>query len=179
MDTSSLKTYSEKGIDILDTKDSFCDDVCRPFSENGNGTCLGEGAGIVVLKRYEDALKDGDKIYAIIDGIGSGSDGKGASVFAPQEKGQVLTIKRAYESAGVNPLTVGLIEAHGTGTKVGDGIEVNSLMSVFDPYGKGDRNCAVGSVKSQIGHCKAAAGVAGLIKIALSLYNLHLYIFLY
>ena len=147
------------------------DGHAKPFSENGNGTCLGEGAGIVVLKRYEDALKDGDKIYAIIDGIGSGSDGKGASVFAPQEKGQVLTIKRAYESAGINPLTVGLIEAHGTGTKVGDGIEVNSLMSVFDPYGKGDRNCAVGSVKSQIGHCKAAAGVAGLIKIALSLYN--------
>ena len=147
------------------------DGHAKPFSENGNGTCLGEGAGIVVLKRYEDAIKDGDRIYAVIDGIGSGSDGKGASVFAPQEKGQVLTIKRAYESADINPLTVGLIEAHGTGTKVGDGIEVNSLMSVFEPYGKGDRNCAVGSVKSQIGHCKAAAGVAGLIKIAMSLYN--------
>ena len=143
----------------------------KPFSANGDGTCIGEGVGILMLKRLEDARRDGDRVYAVIEGIGSGSDGRGAAVFAPQSKGQAKAIRRAYLSSGINPHTVDLIEAHGTGTKVGDGIELSSLVSVFSEFEGGEGHvCALGSVKGQIGHCKAAAGVAGVIKAALSLY---------
>ncbi len=144
--------------------------TAKPFSENGDGTCLGEGVGILLLKRYEDALKDGDRIYAVIRGIGAASDGRGAAVFAPQSKGQVKAIERAYAQSGISPYTVDMIEAHGTGTKVGDGIELKSLNAVFGSGEDGKKKCALGSVKAQIGHCKAAAGVAGIIKAALSLY---------
>ncbi len=141
----------------------------KPFSADGDGTVLGEGIGMVLLKREEDAIRDGDKIYALIKGVGSGSDGKGAAIFAPQSKGQVKAIRQAYETSGIAPETITLMEAHGTGTKVGDGIELTSMETVYS--GADGRSCALGSVKSQIGHCKAAAGAAGLIKSILSLHN--------
>ncbi|MDT8441222.1 MAG: beta-ketoacyl synthase N-terminal-like domain-containing protein, partial [Desulfuromonadales bacterium] len=141
----------------------------RPFDADGDGTTLGEGLGIVILKRLADAERDGDRIYAIIKGIGSSSDGRGAAIYEPSAAGQQKALRRAYRQAGIEPDSIGLIEAHGTGTKVGDAVEVTALRAVFgearQPW------CAIGSIKSQIGHTKAAAGAAGLIKAALALYH--------
>ncbi len=145
----------------------------RPFDDSADGTLLGEGIGIVVLKRLEDALRDGDRIYASIAGIASSSDGKGTSMLAPAAEGEALAISRAYEDARVSPLETGLVEAHGTGTKSGDIAELKALQQVFDSEGetKDKSRCAIGSVKAMIGHAQAASGIAGLIKAALSLYH--------
>jgi acyl transferase domain-containing protein/NADP-dependent 3-hydroxy acid dehydrogenase YdfG len=144
----------------------------RPFDASGDGTILGEGLGLVVLKRLADAERDGDRVYAIIKGIGTSSDGKGDAVYAPSADGQVRCLRDAYKQAGVMPETVELIEAHGTGTKVGDATEARALAQVFrDASEKHSSSCALGSVKSQLGHTKAAAGAAGLIKAALALYH--------
>jgi len=141
----------------------------RPFAAGGDGTILGEGLGIVVLKRLADARRDNDRIYAVIRSIGSSSDGKGNAVYAPSADGQVRCLLSAYREAGVAPHTIELVEAHGTGTKVGDAVEAKALATVFRTD-KGEGTwCALGSVKSMIGHTKAAAGVAGLIKAALAL----------
>lgn len=142
----------------------------RPFDKNGDGTSLGEGLGVVALKRLADAERDGDRIYSVIRSIGSSSDGKGSAIYAPVAKGQSKALREAYELAQVDPQTIELIEAHGTGTRVGDTTEVNGLKTVFDGADKA-RWCAVGSVKSQIGHTKAAAGVAGIIKATLALHR--------
>jgi len=142
---------------------------CRPFSDRADGTLLGEGLGMVVLKRLADAERDGDRIWAVIRGIGSSSDGKATSVYAPMPEGQARSLARAYASAGYGPETVELVEAHGTGTKAGDVAEFEGLRMVFEGSGRGV--CALGSVKSQIGHTKAAAGAAGLIKAALALHS--------
>ena len=141
----------------------------RPFAADADGTILGEGLGMVVLKRLADAERDGDPIDAVITGIGSSSDGKGDAIYAPNADGQRRAMQDAYQVAGITPDTIELIEAHGTGTKVGDATEVKSLSSVFDGARAQAPWCAVGSVKSQIGHTKAAAGAAGLIKAALAL----------
>ncbi len=141
----------------------------KPFSEHGDGTILGEGVGMVVLKRLRDAERDGDKIYALIRGIGTSSDGAGNAVYAPKKEGQVRCLQDAYRSAGVSPATVELIEAHGTGTKVGDATELAGLTEVFQSTEQTGRWCAVGSIKSQIGHTKAAAGAAGVLKAILAL----------
>ncbi|SNB46800.1 type I polyketide synthase [Geobacter sp. DSM 9736] len=141
----------------------------RPFDAAGDGTILGEGLGMVVLKRLSDAERDGDRIYAVIRGIGSSSDGKGEAIYAPSAAGQQKALRAAYEQAGIAPDTIGLVEAHGTGTKVGDAVEVKALREV---YGEAEKPwCALGSVKSQIGHTKAAAGAAGLIKAAMALHH--------
>ena len=142
-----------------------------PFSENADGTVLGEGVGIVVLKRLEDAKKDNDKIYAVIKGIGSSSDGRAQSIYAPAVKGQAKSLTRAYNDADIHPDTVFLVEAHGTGTRVGDMVEFEALSNVFGKSRKSADKCAIGSVKSMIGHTKAAAGAAGLIKTIIALYN--------
>ncbi|NVN99896.1 MAG: SDR family NAD(P)-dependent oxidoreductase [Geobacteraceae bacterium] len=140
----------------------------KPFDANGDGTILGEGLGVVVLKRLSDAERDGDRIYAVIRGIGSSSDGKGDAIYAPSSQGQKRALLDAYSIAGTDPQSIGLIEAHGTGTKVGDAVEVSALRDV---YGESDLPwCALGSVKSQIGHTKASAGAAGLIKAAMALH---------
>jgi acyl transferase domain-containing protein/acyl carrier protein len=144
----------------------------KPFDSSGDGTILGEGLGIVVLKRLADAERDGDRVYAVIKGIGTSSDGKGNAVYAPSPAGQVEALRAAYRQAGVSPDTVELIEAHGTGTRVGDAAEVQALTAVFsDASKKRSPWCALGSVKSQVGHTKAAAGAAGLIKAALALHH--------
>ncbi len=141
----------------------------KPFDADGDGTILGEGLGVVVIKRLEDAERDGDRIYAVIKGIGSSSDGKGDAIYAPSAGGQKRALLDAYKTAGVTPESIGLLEAHGTGTKVGDAVEVSALREV---YGEAELPwCALGSVKSQIGHTKAAAGAAGLIKAALALHH--------
>jgi len=141
----------------------------RPFDADADGTTLGEAIGIVVLKRLSDAERDGDRIYAVIKGLGTSSDGSDSAIYEPDASGQQKAVLRAYEQADVAPRSVGMIEAHGTGTRVGDGIEVKALQQVF---GDGQQPwCALGSVKSQIGHTKAAAGAAGLIKSTLALYH--------
>ncbi|HEY2784024.1 MAG TPA: SDR family NAD(P)-dependent oxidoreductase [Fimbriiglobus sp.] len=145
----------------------------KPFDATGDGTILGEGIGVVVLKRLADAERDGDTIYAVLRGMGTSSDGKGNAIYAPSADGQKRCLLSAYEQAGVSPDTIELVEAHGTGTKVGDAIEATALAEVFRGETKtsvGKAWCALGSVKSQIGHTKAAAGAAGIIKAALALH---------
>jgi acyl transferase domain-containing protein/NAD(P)-dependent dehydrogenase (short-subunit alcohol dehydrogenase family) len=143
----------------------------KPFDRDCDGTVLGEGLGLLVLKRLADAERDGDRIYAVLKGIGSSSDGRSSAIYAPRAGGQKLALQRAYEDAGAAPATIGLIEAHGTGTKVGDATELSSLVEVFQSPQQAGAWCALGSVKSQIGHTKAAAGVAGVIKAAMALHQ--------
>ena len=137
---------------------------CRPFDAAGDGTLLGEGIGMVALKRLEDAERDGDKIYAVIRGLGSSSDGRAKSVYAPVPEGQARALVQAYEQAGYGPETVELMEAHGTATRAGDAAELKGLQLVFKA-GEKKQWCALGSVKSQIGHTKASAGIAGMLKV--------------
>ncbi|WP_022669415.1 type I polyketide synthase [Desulfospira joergensenii] len=142
----------------------------RPFSKDADGTVLGEGIGMLVLKRLEDAQRDNDRIYALIRGIGTSSDGRTSAVYAPEAKGQIRALEDAYTRAGIDPSTVSMVEAHGTGTRVGDKVEFTALKQCFDHKDPKAR-VALGSVKSMIGHTKAAAGAAGMIKSVLSLYN--------
>ena len=149
----------------------------RPFDEDSGGVMIGEGLGMVVLKRLEDAERDGDRIYAVVKGIGTSSDGKFKSIYAPRSGGQAKALRRAYEDANVEPLCIGMLEAHGTGTAAGDVAEFEGLKEVFTEN-KPEKSCypdyqhiALGSIKSQIGHTKAAAGIAGLIKTALALHH--------
>ncbi|WP_051999520.1 type I polyketide synthase [Listeria cornellensis] len=137
---------------------------CATFDEGADGIALGEGVGVVVLKRLEDAEQDGNNILAVIKGIGASSDGKSLGLTAPSRRGQIKALEQAYETAGINPLDVGLVEAHGTGTAVGDQIELNALTDLFVDSGSEPGSVKLGSVKSQIGHTKCAAGVAGLMK---------------
>ncbi|BAZ87472.1 type I polyketide synthase [Dolichospermum compactum] len=146
-------------------------DNVKPFDAKSDGMMLGEGIGMILLKRLEDAQKDGDKIYAVIKGIGTSSDGRYKSIYAPRKEGQVKALERAYDDAGFSPATVGLMEAHGTGTMAGDPIEFSSLQDFFGKYDTQKQHIALGSVKSQIGHTKAAAGTASLIKTALALHH--------
>ncbi|CAB1071243.1 omega-3 polyunsaturated fatty acid synthase subunit, PfaA [Olavius algarvensis Delta 1 endosymbiont] len=143
----------------------------RPFSKDADGTVLGEGIGMLVLKRLPEAEKDGDRIYAVIKGLGSSSDGKSQSIYSPRSEGQARALRAAYSNADISPATVQLIEAHGTGTRVGDKVEFSALNQVFEELGANGNKCALGSVKSMIGHTKASAGAAGMIKAALSLYH--------
>lgn len=143
----------------------------RPFDQEGDGTILGEGVGVLVLKRLDDAIRDGDRIYAEIIGLGTSSDGKGNAIYAPSQSGQAKALHRAYQRAGVTPDTVQLVEAHGTGTSVGDAVESEALASVYRESQAEGTWCALGSVKSQIGHTKAAAGAASLIKVVMALHH--------
>ncbi len=143
----------------------------RPFDKDADGTILGEGVGMIVLKRREDAERDGNRIYALIKGVGVASDGRALHVMAPRVEGEELALRRAYEMAGVEPETVDLIEAHGTATPVGDVVEVQALARVFGERTQSLPRCALGSVKSNIGHTMPAAGIAGVIKTALALYH--------
>ncbi|WP_414621979.1 beta-ketoacyl synthase N-terminal-like domain-containing protein [Calothrix sp. CCY 0018] len=146
-------------------------DKVKPFDAKSDGMMLGEGLGMIVLKRLSDAERDNDKIYAVIKGIGTSSDGRFKSIYAPRKEGQLKALQRAYEDAGFDPLTVDLIEAHGTGTMAGDPTEFASLREYFSQDNSKGQHIALGSVKSQIGHTKAAAGAASLIKTALALHH--------
>src|SRR5271169_1040863 len=141
----------------------------RPFAEGADGFVMGEGAAIFVLKRLADAERDGDKIYAVLRGIGGASDGKGKGITAPNPVGQKLAIERAWKKAGLSPATVTMMEGHGTSTRVGDVVEVQSMKEVLSEAQVPLGSVALGSVKSNIGHLKGAAGAAGMLKAALSL----------
>ncbi|MBH1937601.1 SDR family NAD(P)-dependent oxidoreductase [Streptomyces sp. AV19] len=143
----------------------------RTFDSAADGIALGEGVACVVLKRLADAERDGDRVYAVVKGVGSSSDGKSLGLTAPRPEGQRAALERAYRHAGISPADVGLVEAHGTGTVVGDRTELTTLTEVFTEAGAAPGGCALGSVKSQIGHTKCAAGLAGLIKAAMALHT--------
>lgn len=144
---------------------------CATFDSDADGIALGEGVAILVLKRYEDALRDGDRIYSVIKGVGGSSDGKALGLTAPRKIGQVRALERAYSQAGISPARVGLVEAHGTGTVVGDKTELSALTNLFSKSGALPGQTHLGSVKTQIGHTKCAAGLAGLIKASLAVYH--------
>jgi acyl transferase domain-containing protein/NAD(P)H-dependent flavin oxidoreductase YrpB (nitropropane dioxygenase family)/NAD(P)-dependent dehydrogenase (short-subunit alcohol dehydrogenase family) len=144
---------------------------CRPFDAMADGIVISEGLAALVLKRLADAERDGDRIYAVVKAVAGSSDGRAKGLTAPRPEGQQLALRRAYEQAGVSPASVGLVEAHGTGTVAGDRAEVETLKTVFAAAGAEPASCAIGSVKSMIGHTKCTAGVAGLMKAALSLHE--------
>ena len=146
-------------------------DHLRAFSEESDGMLVGEGVGMLVLKRLPDAERDGDRIYAVIRGIGTSSDGYFKSIYAPRPSGQAKAIQRAYAGAGYSCNTVGLIEAHGTGTNAGDPAEFEGLRQAFSNDDPQIQHIALGSVKSQIGHTKATAGAASMIKASLALHH--------
>jgi acyl transferase domain-containing protein/3-hydroxymyristoyl/3-hydroxydecanoyl-(acyl carrier protein) dehydratase len=141
---------------------------CSPFDAKADGLLVGEGSAMFVLKRLEDAQRDGDPIYAVIAGIGLSND-VGGRLLAPSTEGQLRAMRAAYQQAGWQPSDIDLIECHGTGTPVGDGIEFASLRELWngEPYQAGQ--CIIGSVKSNIGHTLTAAGSAGLLKVLLAL----------
>ncbi|MDC3298274.1 polyketide synthase [Candidatus Poseidoniaceae archaeon] len=141
-----------------------------PFDARANGFVMGEGAGVLLLKRLSDAIRDGDDVKAVVRGVGGSSDGRGKGITAPSQRGQVQAVSRAYSQAGYAPSTVELVEAHGTSTKVGDATELSTLSLLWNGLDGGD-HIAVGSVKSQIGHLKAAAGIAGIMKACNSVYH--------
>ncbi|MCX7366149.1 MAG: SDR family NAD(P)-dependent oxidoreductase, partial [Alphaproteobacteria bacterium] len=152
------------------------DGRCKTFSRHANGYVRGEGVGMLFLKKLRAAERDGDHIYGVIRGSAENHGGRANSLTAPNPKAQAELLKRAYTRAGVDPRTVGYIEAHGTGTELGDPIEVNGLKTAFRDFyastGSGEitgAHCGVGSVKSNIGHLELAAGVAGVIKVLLQL----------
>ena len=145
----------------------------RPFHRGADGVLIGEGTGVVVLKRLDDALADRDRVYAVIRGTGVASDGRAASLFSPEPAGQVRAVRRAWEAAGLDPRAadaLGLLEAHGTATPAGDTAELATLAEVFGPR-QGDPTVPIGSVKSMIGHTMPAAGIASLIKAALAIHH--------
>ncbi|EAU69724.1 type I polyketide synthase [Stigmatella aurantiaca] len=141
-----------------------------PFDRRASGTLLGEGVGVFVLRRLEDALVAGDKVYAVIRGVGAASDGKGRTLLAPNPKGQVLAMRRAYAQAGYGPEHVQYVECHATGTALGDITEFQSLKEVFEGQTPGSR-IMLGGVKELTGHLQAAAGAAGLMKATLALHH--------
>jgi acyl transferase domain-containing protein/NAD(P)-dependent dehydrogenase (short-subunit alcohol dehydrogenase family) len=141
----------------------------RPYAEGADGFVMGEGTAIFLLRRLADAERDGDKIYAVLRGIAGSSDGKGKGITAPNPIGQKLAIERAWQNAGLSPATATLIEGHGTSTSVGDVVEVQSMIDVLSSSNLPSDSVALGSVKSNIGHLKGAAGAAGLLKAALAL----------
>ena len=144
---------------------------CKTFNCDADGIVISEGIAMVVLKRLRDAQREGDRIYAVIKGVGASSDGRVKGLTAPEPEGQLQAMRQAYGQAGFNPNAVTLIEAHGTGTVSGDNAELESTTRLLKEAGCGKHHACIGSVKTLIGHTKATAGVAGLVKGALSLYH--------
>ena len=165
-------TITEVGLAAFSGINALSPDGSYPFDSRANGFVMGLGGGIVVLKRLSDALRDGDYIHSIISGYCMGSDGKGKYIAAPSEEGQIRVITGACNMAGYSAGTIEMVEAHGTGTIVGDVVEVTSLKKAFEELGaKKENNCGLGSIKSNIGHLRNAAGIAGFIKASLAIEN--------
>ncbi|MGH9670234.1 MAG: beta-ketoacyl synthase N-terminal-like domain-containing protein, partial [Terriglobales bacterium] len=141
----------------------------RSFAADADGLVVAEGLGALALKRLSDAERDGDRIYAVVRGVGVASDGRGTGILTPRREGEVLAMRRAYEQTDIDPATVSLVEGHGTATTVGDATEIAAMHEVFGR--EGIPSVALGSVKSMIGHAMPASGMASLIKTALALYH--------
>lgn len=144
---------------------------CNTFDAQSDGIVIAEGLSMIALKRLADAERDGDRVYAVIKGVGTSSDGRARGLTAPLPAGQRRAFGRAYAHAGFPPATVGLVEAHGTGTVAGDRAELDSVIGLLREHDAPARSCVIGSVKTNVGHTKAAAGVTGLVKAALGLYH--------
>lgn len=144
---------------------------CRAFDVDADGMTLAEGCGCLVLKRLEDAERDGDRIYALVQGVAGSSDGRHLGLTAPRQEGQMRAVRRAYEVTGVSPAEIGMVEAHGTGTPTGDRTELLTTTEIFAEAGAAPGSVVIGSVKSNIGHTKCASGIASLIKAAKSAYH--------
>ncbi|MBZ9609901.1 SDR family NAD(P)-dependent oxidoreductase [Clostridium estertheticum] len=155
-------TTSKAGMLSLDGK-------CFTFDNRANGFVPGEGVGVILLKRLSDAIRDNDSIYGVIRGWGVNQDGKTNGITAPSVNSQINLEKDVYQRFGINPETISMVEAHGTGTKLGDPIEVEALTGSFRQFTQKSNYCAVGSVKSNIGHLLTASGVAGMIKVLLAM----------
>ena len=169
----SSVTFPQNSGHLHQTGSIFTPDGhCRPFDAKGAGTLFSDGAGVVVVKRLKDAIAAGDRIYAVVKGFGINNDGGNkASFSAPSIEGQAQAVAMAHDMGNVDPATITYIEAHGTATPIGDPIEVTALKTVFESQTEKKQFCAIGSVKSNIGHAVAAAGVAGLIKVALAMHH--------
>src|SRR5262249_42866684 len=141
------------------------------FDASANGYVRSEGGGMIVLKPLSEARRDNDRIYAVILGSATNQDGRTVSITVPNGAAQESVVRDAYRDAGVQPRHVHYVEAHGTGTPVGDPIEANALGNVFAPDRSPESVCWLGSVKSNIGHLEAGAGIAGVIKTALALHH--------
>src|SRR6201987_1846629 len=144
---------------------------CHPFGVKADGMVFGDCGGMLVLKRLSDAERDGDRIYALVRGIGSSSDGRAKSIYSPRFETQVWALERAYADCGISPAEISYVEAHGTGTPVGAPVELQSLSAVFDRCEIRRQSVALSSVKSQIGHARIAAAAASTIKAALALHH--------
>ncbi len=143
----------------------------RPYAEGADGFVMGEGASLFVVKRLADAERDGDRVYAVIRGVGGASDGKGKGITAPNPVGQRLAVERSWRNAGLSPEECTMMEGHGTSTAVGDVVEVGSIAAAFAGAQLAPGSVALGSVKSNIGHLKGAAGAAGMLKTTLALHD--------
>jgi acyl transferase domain-containing protein len=143
--------------------------ISRPFGASADGMLPGEGVGVVILKRLRDAERDGDRIYALVQGVGISSDGRAQGLAAPSARGHARALRRAYRRSGIDPATVALIEGHGLGVPAADRAELKALNAVFPKPQNGYRH--LGAVSSMIGHAMPAAGIAGLIKTALALFH--------
>ncbi|MCA2005554.1 MAG: acyltransferase domain-containing protein, partial [Ignavibacterium sp.] len=168
----SISFPQKRGYDFVDGSIGSVDGHCKPFDADATGTVFSAGAGVVVLKRLEDAIRDRDSIYAVIKSVALNNDGSDkAGYMTPSIDGQKDVIVRAHRMAGIEPETIKYVEAHGTGTPVGDPIEVTALEKAFRLSTDRTQFCGIGSVKSNVGHTDAAAGITGLIKTALVLKN--------
>jgi acyl transferase domain-containing protein/NAD(P)-dependent dehydrogenase (short-subunit alcohol dehydrogenase family)/acyl carrier protein len=145
------------------------DGRCKAFGDGADGIVLGEGVGAVVVKRLDDALRDGDHVYGIIRGTAMNAGGKTGGYTVPNPSAQAALVRRAFDQAGLSPRSLGYLEAHGTGTPLGDPIEIAGLTRAFEAYTTDRQFCALGSVKSNLGHLEAAAGMAGLTKVLLQI----------
>ncbi|ACU60877.1 SDR family NAD(P)-dependent oxidoreductase [Chitinophaga pinensis] len=149
---------------------------CKAFDASADGVVPGEGGGLILMKRLEDAIRDHDTIYAIVKGGASAHNGNRSNgILAPSPQAQSLVIQQAWKNADVDPATIGYIEAHGTGTKLGDPIEFSAITEAFEKHGVKGKTCAVGALKSNIGHLGSGAGIGGIIKAVLSLKNKELF----
>ena len=166
----SITFPQKRGYQHLEGGMVAADGICRPFDADATGTIFGDGAGTVLLKRLEDAIADGDHIYAIVRGAGINNDGASKVGFtAPSVTGQAAVIEMAHAGADVDPRSISYVECHGTATPLGDPIEIAGLTKAFTAGTADLQFCAIGSVKGNVGHLDAAAGITGLIKTALSL----------
>lgn len=169
---SSLNLFVSDGYHWSEGGVSSRTGLCRPFSDDADGTVFGSGAGLVLLKRAEDAIADGDPILAFVLNAACNNDGAQKSSFAaPSTRGQMNVIADCLEGASVSAQSVGYVEAHGTGTHIGDPIEFDALSRIFNHYEAAPNSCGLGSVKSNFGHLDVAAGIAGLLKTVLALHH--------
>lgn len=164
---SSITFPQKRGSYYQDGGMVSSDGHCRTFSADAQGTVFGSGVAVVLLKRLEDAVRDGDQIYAVIRGFAANNDGSAKVGYtAPSVEGQARVIALAHEASGLNPETIGYVEAHGTGTPLGDPIELSALAQAFHARTKNKGFCAIGTAKTNVGHLDIAAGVTGLIHAA-------------